>query len=375
MSQSHEGPGGETPGPPGNPSRPPFLDIGVVVAIVLLVGGLIGLALGRDADPEARPAVSATPTPTGPVVHSSTGALPTATAGPVLPTGSASAGFAAPSAPPPAQQSAIPGASELASAAQQAARTPTSFRVATFNVLGAGHTRKHGDSRIKRPYTVRLPAAVRLLEHHDVDVVGFQEFEPVQRTLFDRLTGARWDRFPAAGNDAVSGSQAIAWRTDVWEYVDGTAVDVPYFHGRIVHTPALLLRHLATHRTVWFLNVHNAASGCAVCGGNNDRWRNEALRREIAAIERLGADGTPVVFTGDMNSSREFFCTLSAALPVRFANGGSHAGGRCLPPTPTPIDWIVGTRQVSFTGYVRDRGPLAKYASDHAIYAATAMVP
>lgn len=362
--------------PPPSSSRPPLLDLLVVLVIVALLGGLVALQalLGRDDPVEVREEVGASG---GAVVHSSLGPTPTESATPtasVTPTATAAP---APSATAPsaaAGQQLAPEASALASAAQSAAARPTMFRVATFNVLGASHTRKGGDSRIKRSYAERLPHAMRLLEHHQVEVVGFQEFEPPQRDLFDRLGGGRWARFPAGGSEAADGRRAIAWRTDVFELVDTGSVAVPYFGGSTVRTPVVLLQYRATGRRVWFLNVHNPASGCAVCGGSNDRWRDEALRREIAAIAKLNADGTPVVFTGDMNAKAPFFCTIAAALPVRFANGGSYGPQGCAPPQPTPIDWIVGTAEVSFSGYVSDRGPLARLASDHAMYAATAMI-
>lgn len=357
---------------PTRPSRPPFVDLLVIVAIVGLVGALvvlqatIGGGRGEDAVDTARERNSG-----GPVVHSSLGPSPSPSSSAAVPSSPAASVAPSPSAPPPTQQVA-PQASALASAAQSAAVESTSFRVATFNVLGASHTRPRGDSRNKRSYQERTPYAVQLLEQHRVDVVGLQEFESPQARLFDQLTGARWDLFPAPGSNAADGRRSIAWRTDRWELVDAGSVAVPYFGGSTVQSPVVLLRYRATGRSVWFLNVHNPASGCAVCGGSNDRWRAEALQREIVAISKLNADGTPVVFTGDMNAREAFFCTIAAAIPVVFANGGSYGAGGCLPPRPTPIDWIVGTPQLAFSDFVTDRGPLNRMASDHAIVAATA---
>ena len=364
--------------------RPPLLDLLVAVLIVALLGGLVALQalLGDDGAERAQEEPGGSG---GPVAHSSLGPSSSQSVTPAAlgsPSGSSSGSPTATAAPAPTAtlptatpgQRLAPDASALASAAQSAAARPTMFRVATFNLLGASHTRRGGDSRLKRSYAERLPHAVRLLEHHQVEVVGFQEFEPPQRDLFDRLVGGRWARFPAGGDETADGRRAIAWRTDVWELVDTGSVPVPYFGGSTVRTPVVLLQYRATGRRVWFLNVHNPASGCAVCGGSNDRWRAAALQREIEAIGMLNADGTPVVFTGDMNAKAAFFCTIAAALPVRFANGGSYGPEGCAPPRPTPIDWIVGTREVSFSGYVSDRGPLNRLASDHALYAATAMV-
>jgi hypothetical protein len=249
------------------------------------------------------------------------------------------------------------------------------FRIGTFNVLGASHTRPRGDSRIKTPYQHRLRAVLRVLADHRLDVVGFQELESPQATLFRRLAGSAWGMFPAPGSGLADGRQTIAWRTDRMELADARTVTYPYFGGHPVATPAVRLRLRSTRDTFWVINVHNPATACAVCGGNNDRWRDEAVAREVAAVEQLGSDGTPVFLLGDMNSKDAFFCAVGRALPVVFANGGTVGAGRCRPPRPTPIDWIVATAGVSFSGFLRDDGALVDAASDHPAYSVTALLP
>jgi hypothetical protein len=66
---------------------------------------------------------------------------------------------------------------------------------------------------------------------------------------------------------------------------------------------------------------------------------------------------------------------MAAALPVVFAAGGSHGPAGCRPPRPTPIDWIVATRGVAFSGYLSDDSPLVDRASDHPVNSVTAMLP
>jgi hypothetical protein len=187
--------------------------------------------------------------------------------------------------------------------------------------------------------------------------------------------GQGWDMYPSPGSDAADGRQTIAWRTQTMELAKVTTVTYPYFHGQTIHTPAVQLRVRATDDTFWVINVHNPATGCAVCGGNNDRWRKQAQADEVAAIRSLGADGTPVFLVGDMNSKSTFYCEMSAALPVVFAAGGSYRAGACNPPKPTPIDWILATRGVSFSGYLSDSSPRAGRFSDHPINSVTAILP
>lgn len=350
-----------------------MLDALVLVAILGVVAGLVVLqVVWRSSDDDgASPAAQRAG---GAVTHSSLGPSPTpdpapgATSGTPAPSGTGGTGGAA--VPQPGAQ-----ASDLARSAQSVAARPSIFRIGTFNVLGASHTRKGGDSYIKRPYQQRMGYALGALAAHGLDVIGFQEFESPQAATFARQAGPAWGMFPRPGNRQADGRQTIAWRQATMELVETRTVSYPYFHGQVVDTPTVRLRVRGTDDTFWVINVHNPATGCAVCGGNNDRWRKQAMAREVAAMKALNADGTPVFLIGDMNSKGSFFCEMSAALPVVFAAGGSYDASGCRPPRPTPIDWIMATSGVAFTGYLSDDGPRADRASDHPVNSATAMLP
>ena len=354
------------------------MDVSVLVAIVAVVAGLVVLQVVGGSGGEDR----ATPSAhhgDGPVTHATLGPSPTPSATSAEPpspsrsagpTASGSPGAGGVGVPVPGSQ-----ASQLAREAQSVATTPSIFRIATFNVLGASHTRKGGDSFIKTPYGQRMGYAVRVLANHAVDVVGFQEFEPPQAQAFASRMGAAWGMFPAPGSRQADGRQTIAWRTSRLELVEARTVTYPYFGGHTVDTPAVRLRLVGTSDTFWVISVHNPATNCAVCGGNNDRWRSAAVQREIAAIRALSADGTPVFLVGDMNSKGSFFCEMSGALPLVFAAGGTRDASGCRPPRPAPIDWIVATAGVTFTGYLADDSPLVDAATDHPVYSVTAMLP
>jgi hypothetical protein len=357
------------------PSRPLLPDVLVLVAIVALVAGLVVLLAvwrpgGDDsAVPAANPSGAATRASLepGPTPSASPGVTPSPSSATPPATSPSSAGDVVPQ---PGGQ-----ASDLAQSAQSVAATPSVFRIATFNVLGASHTRQGGDSYLKTPYDKRMGYAVRALANHAVDVVGFQEFESPQASAFARQMGPAWAMFPRPGGGQADGRQTIAWRQQTMELVETTTVTYPYFHGSLVHTPAVRLRLRGTEDTFWVISVHNPATGCAVCGGNNDRWRDASVAREVAAMRQLGADGTPVFLVGDMNSKRTFYCQMSAALPVVFAAGGSNGAAGCRPPKPTPIDWILATGGVSFSGYLSDDSPLVDRASDHPVNSVTATLP
>ncbi|GAB7004189.1 hypothetical protein JCM18899A_16610 [Nocardioides sp. AN3] len=357
------------------PSRPVLPDALVVAAIVAVVAGLVVLQLvWRPGQADRAPSSAArsaggAPSSLGPAPTTSPGT--SANASPATPGSSATpSGAGTPWVPRPGA-----GASDLAQSAQSLAATPSIFRLATFNVLGASHTRRGGDSFIKTPYQRRMSYAVRILTDHAVDVVGFQEFEPPQAFAFARQMGQGWAMFPSPGSKAADGRQTIAWRQERIELLRTRTVTYPYFHGQTIRTPTVELRVRGTDDAFWVFNVHNPATGCAVCGGNNDRWRGAAVAREVAAIRALSADGTPVFLVGDMNSKGAFYCEMSAALPVVFAAGGSHDAAGCHPPTPTPIDWILATKGVSFTDYLHDDSPLVDAATDHPVNSVTATLP
>jgi len=227
-------------------------------------------------------------------------------------------------------------------------------RIATFNVLGASHTKPGGNSSNHIDARTRMRWTVRTLTKHGIDIVGMQEFEPVQQATFLGLTAGSWQHFPKRESVNV-----VAWRSDRWAAVATGRLPVPYFHGHRVGMPYVLLEDSAGHR-VWVISVHNPAD----TRGPARRWRAAAVRAEARLITRLHASGTPVILTGDMNSGATFFCAVTTMAPVHAANGG-EAGGSCQPPTPIGIDWIVGTSDVRFSGYISTRHSPIDRASDH----------
>jgi hypothetical protein len=234
-----------------------------------------------------------------------------------------------------------------------------SFTMATFNVLGSSHTGRGGHSPGMGSGPQRMGGALALLAAHDISVVGIQEFQPDQRAAFQRSAGG-WSMYPGLSMGRRAGENSVAWRNDVWEMVEPGLIDIPYFNGRIRPMPYVLLRHKATGVQAYFSTFHNPAN----IGGNMQRFRNEATRRQIGLFNRLEATGKPQFVTGDMNERAEYFCAVTGSTPLVAAAGGSNNGG-CRPPQPTQIDWIFGSPNAQFSGYVIDRSPLVRRTSDH----------
>lgn len=219
--------------------------------------------------------------------------------------------------------------------------------VASYNVLGASHTTGGpGSRRGFQTWDKRLPRVVDLVNQTGVTLVGFQEMQREQHDAF-LAQAPGWATWHPSGTTV----NAVAWRTDTWTMVAHRSLMVPYFNSD-QPMPLVQLQHESGVK-VWVLNVHNPAD----THGPAQAKRDEAVRREIAALDALNA---PALWMGDMNDTTGFYCPATAAGFTPAAPGGSTSP--CRVPPDTRIDWIVGTPEVEFSGWtlVRDEA-----ASDH----------
>lgn len=245
---------------------------------------------------------------------------------------------------------------------------PTEFRVSSFNVLGHSHTRPGGNKKGWASAVTRTRWAFSLLNQYGVDVVGLQEFEDLQVRTFQGQAGGAWSIYPGLSGDPRN---SIAWRTDSWELVSANTFSVPYFRGRPVAMPYVLLRDLVSGQEVYFVNVHNPASTGR--HGNNEHWRDVATARELELIGQLHLQGYPVVMTGDFNERDEVFCKVTASGTVSAANGGS-VGGSCVPPPDMDVDWIFGSSTIQWHDFVSTKAGLVSQATDHPLVVSSAVI-
>lgn len=245
------------------------------------------------------------------------------------------------------------------------------FDAATFNVLGNSHTGPNGNKPQYAPGSARMATSMRLLQEQGVDVVGLQEFQNPQMADFLRLGGGQFAVYPDPGLAQRNKQNAIAWRTSVFELVEGRPVMIPYFHGNLVPMPLVKLRHRETGAEVYVMTVHNAASTKRT--GNQTRWRDAAMRQQIALTATLLDEGVPFIMTGDMNERAKYFCAYTASGTMHAAAGGSN-DGRCVPPPSSiaRIDWIFGSRDVVFSDYRFRKDAVVQSASDHPLITTTA---
>ena len=249
----------------------------------------------------------------------------------------------------------------------------TTFKLASFNVLGAVHTdtgQRPGWANSHR----RMAWAVQLIAQNQLQVIGFQEFEAKQYDRFKELTGAQFGVYPGVRlGRRASVQNSIAWRRDTWRLVEAHTIRVPYFHGAMIQMPYVLLQNIATGESVWFYNSHNPAD----THGHAWKWRRAGYRIETALVARLRAadPSTAVVVTGDKNEREKYFCYMAQHSVLYSANGGSWSNDQCnQPPAPLAIDWLMGTSDVRFDSYTAFRDALVSKTTDHPIVMATATI-
>ena len=255
-------------------------------------------------------------------------------------------------------------AREAAKQAAKVAAQPFSFQVASFNVLGSNHTAPGGERRSFPPAGTRTPQAAAVIRSHGTDLVGLQEVKPDQLSALTRMTGmVAW---PGAG--AADPDNSVMWDPARFELVEGSTFYVT-FMSRPRPQTVVRLRDRATQREFYLVNMHTSAGH----DPRNTSTRVAGWDRGAAEVRALRASGLPVLVTGDMNDRAAFFCRFLPPTGFVAAVGGSTAGG-CRPPARMPVDWVVGSPDIAFSGYVIDESTVNRRISDHFYINATATV-
>jgi endonuclease/exonuclease/phosphatase family metal-dependent hydrolase len=244
------------------------------------------------------------------------------------------------------------------------------FRTASFNLLGYGHTKNGARPRFEDGIT-RTDYAVKVLDRNGIQVVGFQELQAQQHQRFFEIVGTSWAVYPGNQLSKAAMHNSIAWRTELWELVEARSIPIVYAYGSWIKMPFVLLRHKESGRLVWFANFHNAYGRSAEA----QRYRDQARTLQIDLANKLWESGVPLILTGDMNERETYFCPMTSLAPMKSAAGGSKDNAPCTPPTDMRIDQIFGSRFLKFANYTVARGPLVRKTTDHPLVYADVSVP
>jgi hypothetical protein len=248
----------------------------------------------------------------------------------------------------------------------------TRFTISSLNVLGADHTATGGNKKGWASGEQRMRWLTQVIRAKGVDVIGLQEFQNPQYRVFLEDTAGAYATYPGLLWGKKGMRNSVAWKVDEWELVSASWVKVPYFRGTILRMPVVLLRNLQSGQQAYFSSFHNPADA----RGPAAKWRKQATDIEIALVNRLRAEsGLPVYVTGDMNERDIYYCRMTSGTDMVAANGGMNDGGSCAPARPTYIDWIFGSPETTFSGYVANRGPKIRKSTDHPMILAQAELP
>lgn len=271
----------------------------------------------------------------------------------------------------PTPQAVVPG-STIGGGPPVQETLPTLFTVSSFNVLGYGHTAPGGNRKGWADGRTRMHWQVDLINEKNVDLVGFQEFQPEQYDEFRTIVGKAWGVYPGNELSRAATHNSIAWRKDTWRLLEKTTIPIPYFDGVRIRMPVLRLENQVTLQQIWLGNFHNPANA----RGNAQRYRDEATRLEVAMANRLRTNtGLPVFVTGDMNEKDQYFCRMTGGAPMLAADGGSNGPGGCQPPSPIQVDWIFGPVEAHFSAYLADRTFAVRRSTDHPMITASVLLP
>lgn len=238
-------------------------------------------------------------------------------------------------------------------AERAAAPTISDFGVAMINILGSQHTA--GGKGGYASGTSRAYTATQMLLARGSSIIGFSEMQNDQLGVFLNNAPA-YDVYPgyALGNAGVPTS--LAWNTAVWRLVETQVIYIP-FSGQIRPQPVVKLANVASGVEIWVMNVHNSPQGM-----EGERDRAEAV--ELAKINELTADGTPMIVMGDFNEKQEILCRVTASTALESVIGG----GSCYPPPqPMRVDWIFASPSFTFGSYEVTRASPVPYITDHAV--------
>lgn len=236
----------------------------------------------------------------------------------------------------------------------------TGFNVASFNTLGASHT--PAGSRYPT-YDWRTPRQAALFDRYALDVIGLQEFQKPQRAMFLSTTGTKYGIYPATAYKTDT-ENSIIWRNATMQLVKATTFDVPYFDGHIRKMPIVLLRHRASGREAYFINVHNPAS--VAPWGDQTYWRRKAIAIERNKVIELRGSGKAVFLTGDLNDRAAAFCPLTAG-KLMLAPNSIPATTCAMPAKNYGIDWVLAAGPARFSRYGFDWTPKDLRLTDHPI--------
>lgn len=183
--------------------------------------------------------------------------------------------------------------------------TAGGVRAMSYNILGASHGNDGGQS-----VDTRLGYAVSVIKDEAPDIIGFQEVSGQRKKLYDALKDT-YDAFPldSTTTDDPDGEKDGASRPIYWnksEYTQEAAgtFEADRYHTKNARFPWVKLKHKSTGTEIYVYNIHTSAQHYENTPGYTpEEARAMETRKMVESIKKEVPAGTPVITTGDYNST------------------------------------------------------------------------
>ena len=257
----------------------------------------------------------------------------------------------------------------IATPAPAARRAPFSFRLASFNVLGNGHSKPYAHDDRFGPSRMRADWTAQALITNRLDVVGLQE--PTAGQLQGILTAAqgRYAAYPGPGAGDLAVEAPLVWDTRKYVAMEKMTIRTQFI-ARVLKRPVVRLKDRATGRQFWVMNIHNAP-------WDYQEKRNKAVKVQLAKIQELEQSGLPVFYIGDFNEKRTILCKVLKKTGLISPYGGRiNDQGECVDPRKVMrVDWIFGSKTAKYSGFAYSKPPLVRLSTDHWVPVVNVQVP
>jgi hypothetical protein len=253
--------------------------------------------------------------------------------------------------------------------APAAQRSPYSFRLASFNVLGNGHSRPYAHDDRFGPSRMRAEWTAQALITGRVHVAGLQETTAGQLAGILTAAKGRYASYPGPGRGDRNVESSLVWDSRRFAAMRKMTIRTQFI-ARVLPRPIVKLRDRATGRQFWVMDVHNAP-------WDYQHKRNLATKVQLKKIAELERSGLPVFYVGDFNEKRTILCKVLRRTELASPYGGRLNGrGECINPRGRMrVDWIFGSKFVKWSGFSYSKPPLVRLSTDHWVPVVNVRVP
>lgn len=180
---------------------------------------------------------------------------------------------------------------------------PTAVNVMTYNVLGPDHDNDGGVD-----YKQRLENIITTVNERSPDIIGFQEVNGAKDSYFQKKLisslGTVYDEYPNDNQDAQQ--RPIYWKKSEYTLVDKGVYTYPRYDSNPAFMPWVKLKH-TSGKTIYVFNTHTASGdrnhAKTVGGLTSPEARTVEIKALVAATKNVVKDGSPIIATGDYNST------------------------------------------------------------------------